>query len=368
MIWTEAGVDQGHVPLVFHPAMPGGEGGDDLACARHRLGIQHGRSGVHVAVVDHLPGTIGIRGPEMVEDALVAVHVFPAHVEEAPVGERPGRVVVLDIAGEHAQVAAVALATVERGHRGDPAIDEPVAAVAAKDQTAVRQAGGLDVVEGTVGDLAEAGAVRLDLVEVVEWAAASSVAEEDGGAIKVHDRIAHCPCGVVEQDGGLPGTQIGLDQLPAILVDPARHHLAAGCTLRRVLAAGLGVEAEVGVPVVGAGHAHGEDDLPHVAQGTVEHGGEDRLGRGLSVRGGLGQQVGLGRGGQACHADGIDAAFAADPRLDHQSRHFRPLGHAQVREVNGSSQDLEDHSARGTRGLPGGVQHVCALLGLACQV
>jgi hypothetical protein len=79
--------------------------------------------GWKVAEPRHLRGAVRIHGPEVVEVNLAAVHVFPARVEDASVGQRPRGVVVLVVAGERADVCAVGVAAMQHGDLREPAID-----------------------------------------------------------------------------------------------------------------------------------------------------------------------------------------------------------------------------------------------------
>jgi len=89
---------------VFGFAVAGGEDGDDVVGVGDGVGVDHERVGVHVAVVDHLARAVGVAGPEVVEAHAAAVHVFPPLVNDPPVGERPGGVVVFDVGGDGADV------------------------------------------------------------------------------------------------------------------------------------------------------------------------------------------------------------------------------------------------------------------------
>ena len=139
---------------------------------------------------------------------LAAIDVFPAHVEDAAVGQHPGRVVVVVVAGEHADVLAVAVAAVERRHASVPAVDEPPASRRAEDDAAVGAVGRLDVVVGPVGQLHEPAAVDIDFVEVERVGSAGPVGEEDLLAVVVHLRIADAALGIVEKHLHLAGAKV----------------------------------------------------------------------------------------------------------------------------------------------------------------
>ena len=245
------GVHDGDRARVLALAVPGREAGHHLVRAGNGLGVDHHDAGVQVAVPDHLGGAVGVGGPEMVIVDLAAIHVFPARVEDAAVGQRPGRVVLLVVAGDGADVLAVGVAAVQDGHLRQPAVDPALAAGGDEDDVAVGQVGGLDVVVGAVGELAQAGAVGIDLVEVVLLRAAFAIAEEDLLAVVMDLRIAHPAARVIEQRGELAGGQV-----PAVELGAFPPGLAV-----RV----MGVVADVGIPMaVGlVDLARGEDEVVH---------------------------------------------------------------------------------------------------------
>ncbi|MGC3957546.1 MAG: hypothetical protein QM813_06185 [Verrucomicrobiota bacterium] len=91
-------------------------------------------------------------------------HVLPAHVKHAPVGQHRRGVLLLGVVGEHADVPAVGVAAVERGHLRAPTGDKAVAAAGTKDDAAIGRVDRLDVVVGAVGELAEVLPVDVDLL------------------------------------------------------------------------------------------------------------------------------------------------------------------------------------------------------------
>ena len=232
-------------------AVTGGEAGDDLVRARDGLGVDHDDAGVEVAVPGHLGGAVGVGGPEMVVVDLAAIHVFPARVEEAAVGQRPGGVVVFVVAGDGADVAAVGVAAVHDRDLGEPAVDPALAARGDEDDVAVRQIGGLDIVVGAVGELAQAGAIGIDLVEVILLRAALAIAEEDLLAVVMDLGVADAAARVIEQGSELVGGEVQAVELGAF----------PPCLAIRV----VGVIAEVGIPMaVGLVQlARGEDEVVH---------------------------------------------------------------------------------------------------------
>ena len=91
------GADNGNTAGVFPKTVTRGETADDFVRARYGLGVDHYDTGMEVPVVDHLPRTVRISGPEMVVSYPAAVDVFPSGVEDPAVGKGPGGVVMLDI-------------------------------------------------------------------------------------------------------------------------------------------------------------------------------------------------------------------------------------------------------------------------------
>src|ERR1035437_3121152 len=130
---------------------------------------------------------------------LAGIHVFPARVEDATVGQRPGGVVLVVVAGEETDVLAVGVATVQDGDLREPAVDPALAAGGDEDDVAVGQVGGLDIVVRAVGELAQAGAIGVDLAEVILLRAALAIAEEDLAAVVVDLWVAHPAARVIEE-------------------------------------------------------------------------------------------------------------------------------------------------------------------------
>jgi hypothetical protein len=204
-----------------------------------------------IAEEDHLPRAVGVHRPQVMVAHLAAVHVFPPLVEDAAIGQGPRGVLVLHVGREPTDVSSIRVATVEHGHLGNVARHPPLAAAGGEDDVAVGEIRRLDVVVRAVGELAEAGAVELRLVEAVIGLAAPAVGEEDGAAVVVELGVAHAALRVVEERGHLAGLEVQPAEPPAVVVVPPP----------------LGVEdvvAEVGVPVsVGIGLPDGEEDLVH---------------------------------------------------------------------------------------------------------
>ena len=182
--------------------------------AGNGLRIDIDAAGVGVPLVDLMLRAVGVHRPEVVERHLAAVHVLPAHVEDAPVGQHPGRVVVLGVRGDHADAGAVGLHAVERGHLRHPAVHPPAATRRDEHDVAVRQPRGLEVVIFAKRELTEVRAVGVDRVEVVGAGAARTVREEDRLSVVVHDRIAHAAGRIDEQRAELAGLEVVGEETP----------------------------------------------------------------------------------------------------------------------------------------------------------
>mgnify|MGYP007064314627 CR=1 FL=1 len=153
--------------------------------------------------------------------------------------------------------------------RSGPAAHPAFAAGGDEEDVAVGEAAGLVVVPRAAGDLAEAGAVGLDLVEVVEVGAVGAVGEEDGAAVVIDVGVADAAAFGVEDDGAFLGAEV-------VAVEDSLVGLAvAGLGL---LVDVVAVVADVGVPVaVVVARAGAEDDLGVVFGGAFE-GGFEKVG------------------------------------------------------------------------------------------
>ena len=89
----------GEGSFMFPASMVGGEDRHHLVVTvRDRLGVDHQRPWVQVAVIDHLTRAVGVGRPEVVKRHPTAIDVLPPFVDDPAVGKDPGCVVVLDIA------------------------------------------------------------------------------------------------------------------------------------------------------------------------------------------------------------------------------------------------------------------------------
>ncbi len=89
----------------------------------------------------------------MMKRELVAIDVLPTHKQHAPIGQHPWRVFLFGVVGHHADVPAVAIASVQHGHLRSPARNEAMAATGAEHDPAVGQVDRFDVVVRPVGQL-----------------------------------------------------------------------------------------------------------------------------------------------------------------------------------------------------------------------
>ncbi|MBA7675998.1 hypothetical protein ES703_84238 [subsurface metagenome] len=71
------GCDNRYLAVVFLSAVSGREHCHNLFCSADGLGIYHYDAGVHISVVNHLSGPVGIGRPEVVVVHLAAVDVLP---------------------------------------------------------------------------------------------------------------------------------------------------------------------------------------------------------------------------------------------------------------------------------------------------
>ena len=140
----------------------------------------------------------------MVVVNLRAVDVFPPLIENASVGQRPRGVVLLEVGGQQFDVAPVAVAAVEGGHLGEPAIDPTLAAAGDEDDAAVGQVAGLEIIPRAVGELADVAAVEAAIVEVIVGVGALAPSKQDVGGVVVEGRVADAALRVVDQDSDQP--------------------------------------------------------------------------------------------------------------------------------------------------------------------
>ena len=126
------------------------------------------------------------------------------------------------VAGEHADVLAVAVAAVQGGDARKPAIHKPPAPGRAEDDTPVRAVDRFDVVVRPVGQLHQSAAVGVDFVQVVRMLSAFSVGEQNLLRVVVHLRIAHSALWIIQQHCHLAGVKIQAAQASAVPVAP-RH-------------------------------------------------------------------------------------------------------------------------------------------------
>ena len=177
-------------------AVAGRPGHDQFRAVRNRLRGQNRAVVDLIAVEHHLASAIRVHRPQMMIAHVEAVHVFPTHVRHLPVGQHPGRIVVLDIGRQRADVAAVGVALVQRADLRHPALDVAIGSRGAENDLAVRQIRGLVIIPAgrrigrvvfhaghhvlaLTGQLFQAGAVEVDLVQTVVPFAARQVREDE---------------------------------------------------------------------------------------------------------------------------------------------------------------------------------------------
>ena len=241
------GVDDGDRSHVFGTSVSGRERGHHLVGAGNRLSVQHRHARMLVAEKYHLAGSVRVDRPEVMEHRLAAVDVLPAHVKYASVVQHPRRVVMLDVAGNHADVLAVRVAAVQRGHRRTPARHKPPAAAGNEHHAAVGKVGRLHVVVSAVGELRQPAAVDSDLVKVERRPVPLAVGEQDLFALVVDLRVSDAALRIVQQHL----------QLAAAQIEPAQPAAGAIAFSLRVVA----VVPKIDVPMVPAGNPHGKDDF-----------------------------------------------------------------------------------------------------------
>ena len=260
-------IDQGDLAVVLAHAVAGRPRYDQLGTVRHRLGGQDCAVVDLVAVQHHLPGAVGVHRPQVMVAHVKAVHVFPAHVGDLAVGQYPGRVVVLDIGGQRAEIAPIGGALVQCADLGHPALHVAVGSCRAEDDLVVRQVGGLEIIPArrrvglvilhagrdilaVAGQLLQAGPVQVDFVQAVMPFPAGQIRKDEFPGVVVDLGIADVPLGVREDGADLPG------------LDVVDAQLSAGVHRERGLALVGRVVRDIGVPVpVDTGFAHGEQHL-----------------------------------------------------------------------------------------------------------
>ena len=206
----------GDAAHMFRHAVSGRKRGDDLAGAGNRLGVDHHDAGMLVAEVDHQRRAVRIDRPEMMVQQLIAVDILPAHVQHAAVGQHPRRVFLFGVVGEHADVAAVGVAAVQRGHLGPPARHEPMAAAGAEDDAAVGRVDRLDVVVRSVRQLPEIRRRRCRFRTGGTSRCRPAIREQNLPAVVMDLRIADPAVRIVQQDLQLAGPQIQAAQASAV--------------------------------------------------------------------------------------------------------------------------------------------------------
>ncbi len=172
------------------------------------------------------------------------------------VGQHPGRVVMIVVAGDKADVSTVTIATVQGGHSTQPAVHDPSATAGTEHDSTVGQIRRLDIVVRSIGQLSQAAAVDVDFVEVISVRATLAVRKENFLGIVVNLGITDASPRVIQQHIQLTIPKIQTTQ-PSTF---AKTH-----AVRRIA-----VVPEVDVPMVFARNTHGKNDFINAGHRTVQ--------------------------------------------------------------------------------------------------
>ena len=186
------------------------KGGDEPLRAGNRPGVEHRAGRVRVvAPVDGVVGPVGIGDPNALGVAKIAVHVFPAVVDHAPVGQQGRMALVQRAVADLLDVRAVGV------HREQVAHDVPIAhavlrlAGRGEENPAVSQIDRVDVRQpGAEGQLLEVRPVRIHLVKMVIVLAVAAHRKQDPLAVKADIGIAGDALGNLEQRLQLAASQV----------------------------------------------------------------------------------------------------------------------------------------------------------------
>ena len=155
IVGSEARIDDRHVTVMLRQSVPWREGADDFSPVGvwNRLRTEHTCARRLVPVEDHLTRPVLTHRPEVVIVRLRTIDVFPAHIDNLTVRQRPRRVVLLDVARERAQ-RPVGEPFVERSHLRQPAFDVAFRARRAEDDRIVGEPRRLVVVPAGLREVA----------------------------------------------------------------------------------------------------------------------------------------------------------------------------------------------------------------------
>ena len=267
-------------------AVTGRENTDDFVRSGNGFRRQHGDVRPLVAVVDHLPRPVRVHRPEVMIRNLFPVDVFPPHIDNLSVGKNPGRVVLLDVARQRANIGAVGVTFVNRPDLRQPAVDPAFGACGTEDNRIVRQVRRLVVVPAwgreiavaatagggrtvfrrrrrddpvrqrqrgvfsNAGNLFQTRSVNVDFVQTVMLFPGRQVGKEDFLPVVMNLRVANVSPGIGENGSDL------------FRFDVVNANRPAGVHREWQPADVVSVIADVGVPVrVVTGLAENEENL-----------------------------------------------------------------------------------------------------------
>ena len=229
---------------------------DDFVGVWNRFRVDIDFARLFIAEKDRLPRSVDVHGPQMMIMDLRSVDIFPARIEELPVIEDGGRVVLFDIAREFADILAVGTAAVDCRDGRQPALNEAVAARRAEDDISVRKIARLDIVVVAERELTQIFAVDPDLVEIVMFRSFFEIGEENLFAVVTYGRVAERAFFVAYEGFRFAGREVEYAQFAAVV----RFERPIFRIERRIV-------AEIGVPMgIEAGLADGEDDFVRASQ------------------------------------------------------------------------------------------------------
>gem|GEM_PF-6466607 len=181
--------------------MAGTEHAEHLLCARDGYRIEDGPRRLRVVAPIHgVVGAVRVDGPEALGIPEIAVHVFPAVVEEPPVGEQ-GRLAFEERALAYLpDIGAVTVHPVQVAH--DVTVAHAVLGLAGggEHNVAVRQVQRIDVADAWgEGQLPESGAVGIDFIDVVIVLDVTAHGKENAVSVEMNGRVADDTVGRFQQ-------------------------------------------------------------------------------------------------------------------------------------------------------------------------
>ena len=202
-----------HRPVMVHPSVARAEYRNDLIAAGDRFCVDHNDAGVHIAVEDILSGPIGTHHPQVVVVDLAAIDVFPSRVENTPIRQHPGRIVMLDITRKLRDIAAFSVATVHyrdlRLVAGNPA----VAPRRDKENAPIGHICRLEIVIIAGCYLSQVLPVGIDLVKIVKIAPSHAIRKQYLFAVIMDLRVADRTAFGIQQERAFLRSQVVLVQL-----------------------------------------------------------------------------------------------------------------------------------------------------------